>query len=158
METIVAPVAGKNYKLHMIPAYYAQMFLDAKEPGEFSDDEVMFLMKHVSIDGVFLDCESAIDKYVDDWMVLTELVSMVYNVNFGFMSGWRFWRVPSSDGFVSSEPRQLSAFCHSIITNKYATLVQLKTCVSLKDAFEMHDSIMTKAMNEYRYSKMKGTQ
>lgn len=155
METKIERLSGKNYKLHMIPAYYAQQFLE-RDDGAFTDDEVLFLMQYVSVDGIPLDCEDRVNEFVDDWTILTELVSLVYNFNFSFMSNWRFWRVPNTDGFVSSEPRQLSAFIHSIITNKYADLMQLKTCVSLKDAFEMHDSILTKAMNEYRFSKMKG--
>jgi hypothetical protein len=162
MESTIEDVYGKKYRVRLIPAYHAQNFLD-HEPVDGSppcEESVIFLMGYVDakVEGEWFPLEDAeaIDKYVDGWVELDKLVEIVYNVNFGFLQGWRVWRIPNTDGFEGTEPRQLSPFIHSIITNGFASLQELKTSCSLKDAFEMQDSILTKAMNEYRYMKMKG--
>lgn len=162
METKIEELNGKKYKILMIPAYYAQQFLTSSRDSSdgLTEENVVYLMSYVESKGengwVRLEDADTVDKYVDDWMCLDILVEMVYEANFGFLKDWKMWRVPNIDGFEGSEPKQLSSFMHSIITNGYATLEALKTTVSLKDAFEMQDSILTKAMSDYRYMKLKG--
>jgi len=162
MNTTIETVGDKKYRIHLIPAYYAQNYLskEVNDGSPPSEESIIYLMSFVNAkvgdEWVNLEDPEIIDRYVDDWMALDKITEIVYNVNFGFLQGWRIWRVPNTDGFEGTEPRQLSPFIHSIITNNYATLQELKTTCSLKDAFEMQDSILTKAMNEYRYMKMKG--
>lgn len=162
MESFIEEVWGRKYRVRLIPAYYAQRFLD-QQPTDGtppSEGDVVYLMGFVDAkteDGwVSLEDAETIDRHVEDYTALDKLVQIVYNVNFGFLQGWRIWRIPNTDGFEGTEPRQLSPFIHSIITNGFASLQELKTTCSLRDAFEMQDSILTKAMNEYRYMKMKG--
>lgn len=162
MLTKLVEMDGKWYRIRSIPAYYAQKFLskDPSDVRDFDEGEVIYLMSFVDakIDGNYIPLEDSltIDVMVDDWLSLDRLVNEVYDFNFSFMADWKMWRVPSVNDFVGSEPRQLSPFIHAIITQGYATLSELKSTCSLRDAFEMQDSILTKAMNEYRYSQMRG--
>lgn len=162
MESITHKENDATYRIRSIPAYYAQRFLSdgERESPEFTEEEVIYLMSYVDFkdgkDYVPLDSEELIDSLVPDWECLDRLISVVYNHNFGFMREWKVWRIPSLHGFVGSDPRQLSPFIHTIIVNGFATLSELKTSCSLRDAFEMQDSLLTKAMNEYRFSQMRG--
>lgn len=163
MLTEITEYCGRKYRIRSIPAYYAQQFLSTGEPAEdreFTEDEVLYLVSFVDAkadkEWVPLDEPDLVDSLIEDWMGLDKLVAMVYNHNFGFMRDWKIWRVPSIRDFMGSEPKQLSPFINAIITNGYATLSELKTSCSLQDAFEMQDSLLTKAMNEYRYAQMKG--
>lgn len=162
MKNVIREIGGKKYKIHTIPAYYAQQFLDRtkNQSGELTEDDVVYLMGYVDAksgsEWVRLEDPDTIDSHVDNWMVLDVLAEMSYEENFGFLREWKIWRVPNVDGFEGSEPKQLSSFVHSLISNGQTTLEALKNTVSLLDAFEMQDSILTKAMSDYRYMKLKG--
>jgi hypothetical protein len=162
MESKIEEIGDRKYRINLIPAYYAQQFLaKSKENGADLDEEsIVYMMSYVDAKTdagwVRMEDADAVDANVEDWMALDILIEKTYEANFGFLRDWKMWRVPNIDGFEGSEPKQLSSFIHSIITNGYATLEALKTTVSLRDAFEMQDSILTKAMSDYRYMKIKG--
>jgi len=81
-------------------------------------------------------------------MVLDKLIHISKEENFSFLEKRRFRRLPES-GITSASPFYCDPLFHSLVSNQYASMAELKTILTLEDAFDLMDSLTTNKLNEY---------
>jgi hypothetical protein len=118
---------------------------------------VIKLLPSVKIGGVALDGAAVIDELVFDKIhvmqprfVLSSLLTIVNEFNFGFMERRKEVRVPSYLRTEVSIPRHTveSPILAALIAEDKATLRELEEYYSLEDAFRLYDIIFNEKLNE----------
>ena len=133
-----------RYVIRKIPAVKAKKIIDDK-------DEIGVLSA-VEVDGVSLENEYLIDKFLPDWEVMDELISIASLYNFEFLESWKPVRFPASMAcnYNPSECKYIDAIFSSLISSNMATLNELKTGYSLEDAFQLLEVLTVTRVNEFK--------
>lgn len=137
-------LSDRTYRITKMKAYSAKEYLDSKDES--------LLYKCISVktsDGwVILSEPEMIDRHVATWMDLSALLDSTIDYNFGFLETRRFRRLPDS-GISSASPFHCDPLFHALVSNKYASLTELKESLTLEDAFDLLDSLTATKLNEY---------
>ncbi|QDH49608.1 hypothetical protein KYLE_52 [Pantoea phage Kyle] len=146
-------VVYENLQMPAVEAFGLIDYITLAEP-----EEMLRYCSVVKYDGskVALN-KKTIDKEVKDVLgyvpakaVLSAIMQVVIDHNFGFLQEWKGAKIPSR--FVSSGHTEKSTYMEPIIAQIVtANLVQykdLETYYSLFDAFSMFDALLIKSLNE----------
>lgn len=141
-------------RLADVPAWYARELSTRKEKVDPCEWVVWCECK--SEDGSWrrLHDIEEINDHVSDWMEVDRLCEAMIDRNLGFLKELQIHKVRS--GFVGESPFQIDPLFHAIMSEDYATLHELRTVYTLKDAYFMLDSITTAKLNEklaYDYAR-----
>lgn len=105
-----------------------------------------------------LDNEEVINKRVKDktdnlspLAVLASLLLLVYEFNYQFLTEWKPVRMPRGmmSDLLTIQVNHTNNMFARIISDQYATLRELETFYSLKDAFRLFDIIVANNVNEF---------
>jgi len=142
-STIVI-IKGVKYTLRKLPAVQAKRVLDERDE--------MAVIASVEVDGVSLENEELIDKYLPDWEVLEELIGLCSLFNFGFLEGWKPVRFPAAmaGNYNATECRYIDPIFSSLISTNAATLLELKQDYTLEEAFQLLEVLTVTRVNEYK--------
>jgi hypothetical protein len=114
----------------------------------------MFLMFGVvaHVDGAdhALTTEAMINRHVDDWIMLEELEEAAKEVNFSFLINRKIRTPPKTSQIIYESPEYIDPLFYTLISSKHATMTELKTTLTLEDAFNLLDSVTTTRINEAR--------
>lgn len=148
---------GVKYRTKQFPAILGFKILD--KSGELEPEEVL-CQTEVLIGNdhwVPLDSRININLFVIDMagaisplMVLRGVMSVVNEINFGFLTSWKGIKIPVrfvEEGKSVSTPHTKPIIAH-LISSKLATMKELEEYYSIKNAFDMFDIMTAKSVNE----------
>lgn len=141
---MIITLSDKMYRISKMMAYNAKEYLDSK------DESLLYKCINIKTDDGWLNLSEPeiIDSNVETWMDLSALLDAAISHNFGFLETRRFRRLPDS-GVSSASPFHCDPLFHALVSNKYASLTELKNNLTLEDAFDLLDSLTTTKLNEY---------
>lgn len=147
-------VFGRKYKVKEFSAVHGMMLLD--DANNVHPEDMLSDCK-VILDGVEISLNwRNINAYVIDeagvippLLVLKSVITKVDKFNYGFLSDWKSVKVPGRFRGAQSEiPKHVPNMFSDLMQNGLATLKELETYYSLRDAFSMFDALVTKTLNE----------
>lgn len=126
-----------------IPAWYAKDMLNR----EVTPEEIVHWCEYYDGEWKRIECDEKIDEVLDSWEDIETWAMEMTTLNFGFIPMIKLNRgAPSGNPLP---PTMVDPLFHAILANGYATINELRTIYSLRDAFLMLDSITTTKINEY---------
>lgn len=127
-----------------IPAWYAKDMLSR----EVEPEELVHWCEYYDGDSwKRIGCDEKIDEVLDSWEDIEMWAMEMTSLNFGFIPTIKLNRGAPSGNPIP--PAMVDPMFHAIMSNRYASMDELRTKYSLYDAFLMLDSITTTKINEY---------
>lgn len=123
---------------------------------EVSKDAMLKMMAYVCVpvsgEELPLKTQALIDNHVPDGesLIRLELEMLKYNTSFSAKAGARFPPLPAQQGrqFTPVGYKNADSFFAVIISEKLATLSELKTSVDLEEALDLWEIAITNRYNE----------